>query len=320
MTSSQGFQATVNTVQSPAVEGDFSDTNPRFTVDAGPGGLVAGAAGLTIARFGWLAGPNDPDGTRTQVDNFGSGKPDGFIHREQQGLNTTYLSEASMFLPQGFPVTLFSGGGFWVKNNGTATAYPGNKCYANTGNGGASFAASGSPGTATVTGSIGPMPTTSFTGSIANDIMTVTVVASGFIPVGATIAGTGGGGVASGTKVVSQLSGTRGGVGTYAVSIGEQTVTSAAGMTAAAGLLNVTSVASGTLSVGDILANGSITSGTVISDLGTGTGTTGTYYVDPTQTASSASITANVTIETNFVARSTGAAGELVKISNQPVP
>jgi hypothetical protein len=39
-----GFQTVVNTQPAPAVEGDFCNTNPRFSVDAGPGGLQALAA------------------------------------------------------------------------------------------------------------------------------------------------------------------------------------------------------------------------------------------------------------------------------------
>ncbi len=42
--------------------------------------------------------------------------------------------------------------------------------------------------------------------------------------------------------------------------------------------------ASGAIGVGDVLSSGTaITTGTVITQLGTGTGGTGTYYVDPSQ-------------------------------------
>lgn len=315
-----GFQTSVGTVPAPAVEGDFCDTNPRYSVDAGPGGLVAGLAGLTVGRFAWVSYEGiDPDNAPTIANNYGAGVPDGFVAREQQGLITTYLDQSGMVIPRGFGVTLFKGGGFWVKNAGSGQAVRGMKAYAKAGTGEVLFAAAGTPATASVTGSIGAVVTTSFTGAISGNVLTVSALSTGTIYPGATLSGTGGGGVASGTKVVGQLSGTTGGVGTYAVTPTEQTVTSTT-ITAAAGLLNVTAVGSGTLAVGDVLSGsggGGVTSGTVISALGTGTGLTGTYIVDPTQTVSSTTVAANTSAETRFTAVSAGNAGELVKISDR---
>ncbi len=59
-----------------------------------------------------------------------------------------------------------------------------------------------------------------FTGSIAASpaVLTVTAVAFGTINEGASVFGTG---VAANTKIVDQLSGTPGGVGTYSVSVGQ---------------------------------------------------------------------------------------------------
>lgn len=62
----------------------------------------------------------------------------------------------------------------------------------------------------------------SVTGSIAGQILTVTVVGSGTLNVGNTITGTG---VTAGTVILNQLTGTTGGVGTYTVSA-SQTVAS----------------------------------------------------------------------------------------------
>lgn len=314
-----GFQTTVGTVPAPAVAGDFCDSNPRASVDAGPGGLVAGSGGVTVGHFAWTSYAGiDADNAPTIVNSYGAGAPTGFVHREQQALITTYLADGSMVIPTGFGVTLFNAGGFWVKNDGTTAALRGMKAYARNSDGAVLFAATATPGTASVTGSIGPVATTSVTGSIDGNVLTVTAVGSGTVYPGATLSGTGGGGVASGTKVVSQLSGTVGGVGTYALNIPSQTVTSTT-ITAAAGLLTVTAVGSGSLAVGDALSGsggGGVTSGTVITALGTGTGGTGTYIVDPSQTVSSTTITANVTTETKFVAVSEGLAGELVKISS----
>lgn len=314
-----GFQRQVNVLQAPAVEGDFASANPRQVVLAGPGALVAGPLGATVARFAWLSyGGIDGDGAPAQVNNFGSGPVSGFIHREQQALITTYLAESGMVIPAGFPVTLFDSGDFWVKNNGTTNAVPGQKCFANYSDGKSSFAAAAAtPSTASVVGTIAAA-TASVTGSIAGNVLTVTAVGSGALVPGGTLSGTGGGGVASGTQIVSQLSGSTGGIGTYSVSIAGQSVSSTT-ITETYGLLTVASVNSGTIGVGDVLASGTaVTTGTIITGLGTGTGLTGTYYVSPTQNSTpSITITAALAVETKWYARSFGLPGELVKISEQ---
>ena len=66
--------------------------------------------------------------------------------------------------------------------------------------------------------------TGSFTGAIAGTTLTVSAVTSGTIMPGATLAGTG---VTAGTTIVSQLTGTTGGAGTYQISA-SQTVASTA--------------------------------------------------------------------------------------------
>ncbi|MDQ0507402.1 structural cement protein Gp24 [Xanthobacter agilis] len=305
------FQTQVNVAQAPAVAGDFASTNPRASVLAGPGGLVAGVGGATIGRFAWLSyGTDDADGAPAAVFNTGLGAPAGIIPREQQALFTTYLQEAGVVVPAGFPITVLSSADLWVKNEGSTTARPGQVAYADLSNGAASFAVTGSAATASVTGAIAAS-TASVTGSITDNVLTVTVVSSGSIVPGGTLSGTN---VASGTKVVSQLSGTSGGVGTYAVDLAGQTVESTT-ISETYGTLTVSAVSSGTLKVGAVLSGSGVTSGTTITALGTGTGGTGTYIVSPTQTASSTTVTATSNVETRWIARSTAAAGELVKIS-----
>jgi len=142
---------------------------------------------------------------------------------------------------------------------------------------------------ASVTGAIASA-TASVTGSIAGNILTVTAITSGTLVGGAIIAGTG---ITAGTQITSQLSGTTGGVGTYAVSV-SQTVVSGT-VTAGYGILTVTAVTSGTLSVGQTLSGAGITVGTQITSLGTGTGLTGTYNVQTSQTAASGTVTASST-------------------------
>lgn len=312
------FQTTVSSQQAPAVAGDPASVNPRSSVLAGQNGnavgFKAGVAGATIGLFGWC------DITRMFVSNSAqpgnSGAPNGFIMRNQDALITAYLTEAGMTIPAGFPVGNFmDGGDYWVLNAGLTEAVPGNKAYANVATGAANFAATGAPSTSSATGTIDP-ETLSVTASIANDVMTVTAVGSGLVVPGATLSGSG---VATGTMVTAQLTGTAQGVGTYRLSIPEQTVASET-ITGTYGLFTALSALSGTFQVGDVLSGtggGGVTAGTLIVGLGTGTGGLGTYYVTPTQTVTSTTIDATNNVETGWYCRSYGAPGELVKISSQ---
>src|SRR6202046_1847556 len=138
----------------PAVAGDFASANTnRFTVLAGPGGLVAGPQGLTVGLFAWLSSTFiDTNGSPQVANNFGVGAPAGFVQRDQQALITTYLADASMVVPAGMPVTLFDSGDFWVVNNGTTQAIANvSVAYANYANGQVSFAAAGSLANSTAT-------------------------------------------------------------------------------------------------------------------------------------------------------------------------
>jgi hypothetical protein len=306
------FQTFVGTQPSPAVAGDFASANPRWSVDAGPGGLVAGAAGVTVGRFAWWSlSQADANGAPAIVNNFGSGIVTGFVHREQQGLITTFLAESSSVIPAGFAMTLMSGGDFWVKNDGATECNVGMKAYASYADGKVTFAATGAPSTASATGSIAAS-TFSVTGSINGNVLSVTVVGSGTVVPGGTISGTG---IATGTKIVSQLSGTTGGVGTYAVSIEEQTVASTA-VSGTYGTFTAASALVGTFGVGDTLTGTGISLPTAITALGTGTGGLGTYIVDANTVVASTTITAGTSIETKYVAMSSGLPGELVKITS----
>lgn len=313
---SGGFQTRVNAQPAPAVAGDFASANSnQFTVLAGPGGLVAGDMGLTVGRFAWTTDEFvDADGSPAVANNFGSGSVTGFVHRDQQGLITTYLSDAGMTIPAGFQCSVFASGDFWAKNDGAAQALPGMKAYAGYADGKVTFAATGTPGTASGSASSIAASTNSFTGAIAGNVLTVSAVASGTIYPGTTISGTG---VASGTKIVDQLSGTAGGVGTYAVSIPEQTVASTA-ISGTYGTLTVGGTVAGAFGVGDTLSGTSVVAGTSITALISGTGGAGTYAVDNNAVVSSTAITAGTTVETKWYARSSGLPGELVKMSSTP--
>lgn len=318
---SGGFQTSVNTQPAPGVAGDFASANPRFSFDAGPGGLTAGPSGLTVGLFAWVtAAPVDADGTGSQANNSGSGSVAGFVHREQQALITTYLADAGLVIPAGFQCALMTGGDFWVKNDSaTVIAVPGMKAYAANATGKVRFGASGSATAgATSTTSTISAETASVTGSINGNLLTVTAVGSGTLVDGGVIAGSagsaGGDAVASGTKIVKQLSGTIGGVGTYLVSIPEQNVTSTT-ITETYGLLTVSGTLTGTFAVNDKLTGTGVVAGSTITGLGTGTGGAGTYYTQ-TQAASATAIGAESDVETKWYAMSSGRPGELVKISD----
>lgn len=315
------FQTQANYNPAPGVEGDFASTNPRATVLAGPGGLVCGDAGVIVGRFAWTTDEFiDADGAPAVVNNFGSGPVAGFVHREQQGLIEVYLQEASLLVPTGFPISVFSEGDFWVKNNGAAQALPGQKAYANFADGKATFAAAGAPAGATATSWSIVAETASFSGSIAGGVLTVTGAVTGTIYPGSVLSGTG---VASGTSIATQLNGTPGGDGTYSLNTPEQTVP-ATTITASYGLLTLTTVSAGNFGVGDTLtgATTGVAAGTQITQFITGTGGSGsTAAVNLTQSSSSGgqgNLTAALNVETKWYCRSSGLPGEIVKISAWP--
>ena len=138
-----GFQTQVNAQQAPACAGDFASANPRAATVSPEGGFVAGAAGVTVGRFAWI----QSDGVT--VLNTGTGKPDGFIHREQQALISTYLAESGNLIPVGFPVTLMRTGDYYAAVT-VASAEKGEKAFAKLADGTMQPAAAG----ATVSGFI----------------------------------------------------------------------------------------------------------------------------------------------------------------------
>lgn len=146
------------------------------------------------------------------------------------------------------------------------------------------------PVEASVTGSIAP-GTFSATASISGPVMNVTQVASGSVVPGATVTGAN---ILAGTTITSQLSGTPGGVGAYAIS-SPQNVPSESPVTGTYGTLTVTAVTSGTISPGQTLTGTGVTAGTLVTGYGTGSGLAGTYYVSPTQTTASGAISASAT-------------------------
>jgi hypothetical protein len=311
-----GFQTVVNTVPGVGVAGDFCSNNEYYSVDAGPGGLVAGPLGITVGLFAWVAPPYDTDGAPAAASNFGGGPIAGFVHREMQGLITPFLLDGSMFVPAGFPITLMSGGDFWVTNNGATQATPGMYAYANPANGQASFAAAGASTQATLTSAtIVAGTAATFTGSISGSILTAGTVTNTIYP-GAKVTGTN---VATGTNITAQLTGVTGAAGTYSVSVPEQTVASTA-LTVTPYILAGTG--SGVVVGSTILSDtGAITpnGGAVINAPVTMLNTPGAgQYIVATYgaTAVTGTVVLASTVQTKFVAMSSGLTGELVKMSS----
>lgn len=308
------FQTSMNANMAPAVVGDFADLNPRAFVQAGPGGLIAGSQGLTVGRFAWLASSAlDADGGAQVANNFGTGPVAGIVPSHLQGIIVNYLADSSLVIPGGFMAGVMSAGGIWVKNEGATQAVQGMNAFAAFANGAASFAAAGSAAAA-ATSSAGSIAagTASVTGSITGNILTVTAVGSGTVVIGGLISGTG---VLAGSQVLSQISGTPGGIGIYALNYGEQTVASTT-ISMTYGTFTAGGTITGVFGIGDVLSGTGVTAGTTITALGTGTGGSGTYIVQTTQTASSTAISAALGIQTKWIANSSALPGELVKITS----
>jgi hypothetical protein len=207
-----GFQKTVNVNPAPAIEGDWSSANPRYSVLAGEGALTAGSVGVTVGRFARARNDNG------KVTNAHPGVACrlGFVHRDQPAIITAWLGEATMLVPAGLEVTLFDAADVWVRF--AAGANIGDKVFANYADGSAIAGVAGTPPTgAVVTAS-----------TATNTTLTVTGVTSGALAVGDPVSGTG---IPAGTTITAFGTGT-GGVGTYTLSAA--TTATAAGVTVTA--------------------------------------------------------------------------------------
>jgi hypothetical protein len=183
------FPTQVNAMQAPAVEGDFASANPRKTVLAGEGALVAGRASspARLSPASWSAasaGCRTPASTTTKPRR--SSTPSARACRRawctvsQVGLITAYLATASMVLLKGQQTELFNDVDLWVKNTGATYAQVGMKAFANFADGTATSRPPARPRRA-ATGSASSIAAGTFsaTGSIADNIATVTNVGSG---------------------------------------------------------------------------------------------------------------------------------------------
>jgi hypothetical protein len=324
-----GFWGQTQVRNQPAqgVAGDRASQNPITTFDAGPGGLVAGAAGVIVGNFAWVSPPTDPNGTAQIANSFGVGNTAGFVYNVTQALDTIFLSGAGMVIPQGLPVALATHGDFWVVNSGSTEAIPvgssatPSKVYANLSTGAVSFGPTGSPtNSAVATGSSVAAETFSVTGSIATDVLTVTAVGSGTVYPGSTISGTG---ITTGTQISFQLTPllageTTGGVGRYQLSISQQGPVASTTVSGTYGLLTIgTLTSSAPFLVGQTISGSGVAAGTSITANVTGSGGSGgTMVVNNNTVVSSTTITSQATVETKWYAASAGITGQLVKITS----
>jgi hypothetical protein len=307
-----GFQQQVNIQPAPAVAGDFASANPRANVLAGPGGLIVGSntpvgltqAGVLVGRFAWTSpgtalnvNSGETDGA-VYVNSNGAGAPAGFVHREQQALITVFLAQATNLVPVGLPITLHNEGDFWAVNASAAASAIGQTIYAINATGAAWPAVAGTPPTdATLTtitvvantANVSAAAVNAFSSAyISGTTLTITTVTTGGLFLNQAISGTG---VAAGTLIVSQLTGTAGSTGTYTVNINQTagTVGSPIAMTGSGGWWTVTSMTNGAVYVGQTWSGGTnaFAAGTTILAGGTGVGGAGTYPLSISQTKAS---------------------------------
>lgn len=325
---SGGWQTQVYNSPALGVAGNRASSNPIASFSAGPGGLVSGTGGVVIGRFAWVYPPDDPNGGYTQALNTSLAPggsptvvPAGLVPNDVQAQNSTFLSNAGMTILQGYPMYLVTQGDWLVVNDGTVVPIPNySKAFADVATGKVKF---GNPGaifggaSATASSIAANGTAISMTGSVADDILTITAVGTGTLYPGATVTGTG---IATNTIITSQLTPllageTTGGVGRYLLTIGQQTVASTT-IAGSYGILTI-GTATGTFVVGDVLTGTGVVAGTQITANLTGTGGTGgTMVVSNATVVSSTTITASTAVETKWVATSSGPNGAIVKISS----
>lgn len=143
-----GFQTSVSRNQAFAVPGTLLVTYPYTSVAALDGELLAGSAGVTMARFAWA------HNTTGFVSN---GKPNqllsarcGIVTRSSGVASITdYLGEASMLIAPGREVTLYDSGHAIIACPASGAA-PGQKVFASYFDGSFTVGTAGTPTTSTL--------------------------------------------------------------------------------------------------------------------------------------------------------------------------
>jgi len=301
-----GFQQSVNIQPAYAVAGDFASNNPRASVVAGEGSFVSGSNGVEVGRFAWVM----PDGqTVYNTAQTANVAPDGFVHRDQQASIVEYLGEASGQILPGQMVTLQRSGDYYATLTGTTAAtraaviradYSTGEVFVGDSQISAFTATVGASGTATIA-----------EGALST--LVVADVTAGYISVGDTVSGTG---IAAGTTITAQVSGTPGGAGSYTLSVAQAAaITTAADITTFGNVINVASVTAGTVGVGYpvVTTAGGLSNPVITAALGGSL-----YRVNQNATSAvttAASMTQSRGVATDFRASNNCAVGELVIIS-----
>lgn len=115
------FQQNINRDLPRGVAGDFASTNPRQNMVAGEAALVAGEP-ITVGQFAFA----DLDTGKVYAEKD-TGLRVGFVHRNNQAI-VPLGSAASMVIPTGREVALFTSGDFYVV--APATVAVGDTVYA----------------------------------------------------------------------------------------------------------------------------------------------------------------------------------------------
>lgn len=137
-----GVQTQINIKPALAVNGDRASLNPFSSAISPPAGFVAGAGGVTVARFAWVD-TTDPTKRKLLNTDGGTGnQPVGFIARTMQALVTVFLDESSMLIPVGYEVTASLKGDYFMEV-AVVPAVKGNKVFANIADGTMQSAAAG---------------------------------------------------------------------------------------------------------------------------------------------------------------------------------
>ena len=281
-----GFQNVVNNQPGVARAGDFAGAQLRVVVPGVRGQLLAAAAPNqpSIGQFAWadqLTGMVTGNYQGTLASKI------GFTHNDTQAVIAPFLAPNENYFEANLPVTLYEKGSFWANFPSGATV--GQSVFANYAGGSVYAAASGtSTQVASVTGAI----------AATTGILTVSAVGSGTLApynflTGANIATAPG--VTLGLIITSQLTGTLGGIGTYATNYtGSAAIASATilannaiqtgylvdtpafanavftGYISATGALTVSAVTSGAIAIGQTFQSGGIVPSTVTITSGAG--------------------------------------------------
>jgi hypothetical protein len=247
---------TVNNIQTVSSTSIIGDNN-ILTVTAVTSGTIG--VGMNLTGGAILAG--------TSITSLGTGVggTGTYILNNPQNLASTSLTGSGTRLT----VTAITWGTIT-----TGTTITGTGILAGTAITGQISGTAGSTGVYTVNNSQ-IVASTLITG--ANNVLTVTAVASGTITNGMSISG---GSIIAGTSITSLGTGT-GGNGTYILN-NPQTLSSST-ITGGGNKLTVSSISSGQVAVGMYLTGTNVAFGTQVTALGTGTGGTGTYTVTPSQ-------------------------------------